>query len=316
MTGKQVRLFLVDGTAGGLMTAEIMNWTGHLLMGRRTELSRIRERPEARRTGVYLLLGEHPDTGGKLAYIGQSDDVAKRLMNHDAKKDFWNDVVVITSKDTNLTSAHVRFIESRLISLAHSIGRVPLENGNSPTGGADLPEADESDMNYFIGQIKIVLPVLGVDMFRGRPQSGAPAESSSVSPPPSQVTQSPAGSPIFHLRRPKLGVEARAQVIDGEFTMLQGSRIHAHMRQNRDKVSPTTQSAFDLRQAVLKQLREEGSLTDEGSLGTLTRDVVFSSPSAAGASALGQASLNGRTEWITAEGQTFDHWESPTAAAP
>ncbi|UWX83682.1 hypothetical protein [Arthrobacter sp. zg-Y1110] len=31
-TGKSVRLFLVDGTPGGLVTAEIMNWTGHVLV--------------------------------------------------------------------------------------------------------------------------------------------------------------------------------------------------------------------------------------------------------------------------------------------
>ena len=29
MAGKQVRLYLVDGTPGGVVTAEIMNWTGH-----------------------------------------------------------------------------------------------------------------------------------------------------------------------------------------------------------------------------------------------------------------------------------------------
>lgn len=67
-----------------------------------------------------------------------------------AGKDFWSEVVVITSKDINLTSAHVRFLEARLIQLANSIRRVPLENGNTPTGGAELPEADASDMQYFI----------------------------------------------------------------------------------------------------------------------------------------------------------------------
>jgi hypothetical protein len=29
-----VRLFLVDGTSGGLVTAEIMKWTGHILIRR------------------------------------------------------------------------------------------------------------------------------------------------------------------------------------------------------------------------------------------------------------------------------------------
>lgn len=28
--GKQIRLFLIDGTFSGLVTAEIMNWTGHV----------------------------------------------------------------------------------------------------------------------------------------------------------------------------------------------------------------------------------------------------------------------------------------------
>lgn len=80
-----------------------------------------------------------------MAYIGQSDDVATRLRHHEAGKDFWTEVVVITSKDLNLTSAHVRYLEARLVRLVKAIGRVPLENGNEPTGGADLPEAGAVD---------------------------------------------------------------------------------------------------------------------------------------------------------------------------
>lgn len=56
-------------------------------------------------------------------------------------RDFWTDVVV-TSKDMDLTSARVRYLEARLVRLAKAIGRVPLENGDEPTGGADLPQAD------------------------------------------------------------------------------------------------------------------------------------------------------------------------------
>ena len=35
-------------------------------------------------------------------------------------------------------------------------------------GGADLPEADASDMNHFIKEFLTILPVLGVEVFRGR----------------------------------------------------------------------------------------------------------------------------------------------------
>ncbi|MBK1650552.1 hypothetical protein CKO36_18810 [Rhabdochromatium marinum] len=53
--GRSVQLFLVDGKSTGLITAEIMNWTGHVLTGPRTELPKFLARPEVGRTGVYLL---------------------------------------------------------------------------------------------------------------------------------------------------------------------------------------------------------------------------------------------------------------------
>lgn len=86
----------------------------------------------------------------------------------DEDKGFWNQVVVITSKDTNLTKSHVRYLESRIIELALKATRVSLANGTNPPR-PNLPEADVSDMEYFIGQLQIVLPVLGVYAIRVRP---------------------------------------------------------------------------------------------------------------------------------------------------
>ena len=57
VTGRSVRLFLVDGKSTGLITAEIMNWTGHVLTGPRSQLPKFLARPEVGRTGVYLLHG-------------------------------------------------------------------------------------------------------------------------------------------------------------------------------------------------------------------------------------------------------------------
>lgn len=47
MGGKQVKLFLVDGTPGGLTTAEITNWTGHVVIGPRSKLADLLARDEA-----------------------------------------------------------------------------------------------------------------------------------------------------------------------------------------------------------------------------------------------------------------------------
>ena len=56
--GRSIRLFLVDGTPNGLLTAEIMNWTGHVLRTPRTKIKEALARPEAGFTGVYVLIGE------------------------------------------------------------------------------------------------------------------------------------------------------------------------------------------------------------------------------------------------------------------
>ena len=82
-------------------------------------------------------------------------------------KDFWDRAIVLTSKDANLTKAHARYLESGFIALAQQARRSRLVNGTP--AAASLPEADVSDMEYFIAQAKIILPVLGVNILRARP---------------------------------------------------------------------------------------------------------------------------------------------------
>jgi hypothetical protein len=294
MSGKQIKLFLVDGTPGGLTTAEITNWTGHVLRASRSELADLLKREEAQRAGVYILLrDDEAAVGGTRCYIGEADIVAERLRKQQRDKEF-DRVVVITSKDANLTKAHGRYLESRLISLATRAGRVTLENGTAPPVPA-LPEADASDMDYFVSQLQIVLPVLGINAIRvPLPTSAAPA------------SRGASESPIFRLRQTKLGVNTQAQQIDGEFTMLAGSLVVASW--HGVGKADSTMKAYASYRAQHEQLVANGAVVVEGGNGRVTRNIVFSSPSTAGAIALGR-SCNGRREWISPEG-TFGEWES------
>ena len=110
-TGRSVRLFLVDGNPTGLVTAEIVNWSGHVLSGSRSSLPAFLRRPELDRTGIYFLFGRNPDDPDQpVLYIGESDNVRKRLAQHnkDDAKNFWERTCVVTSKDLNITKAHAR----------------------------------------------------------------------------------------------------------------------------------------------------------------------------------------------------------------
>jgi Domain of unknown function (DUF4357) len=294
VSGKQIRLFLVDGTPGGLTTAEIPNWTGHVVTASRSDLGKLLSREEAGRTGVYFLLGGD-ELGESRCYIGEADVVGVRLKHHLTGKDFWDRVVVVTSKDANITKAHGRYLESRLIALAKQAGRVTVENGTAPDV-PKLPEADVSDMDEFILQLQIVLPVLGVNAIRVKPSPKAPVE--------------PQESPIFHLSNTSAGVDAHAQQIDGEFTVLAGSTVVAAFPPANPKHSASTARQHAGRKAAHERLLADGAIVISEGIGRVARDIVFSSPSAAGSVVQGRASCNGRTDWISGDGQTFGAWEN------
>lgn len=284
--GRSVRLFLVDGKSTGLITAEIMNWTGHVLTGPRAELPKFLTRPEVSRTGVYLLYGQdtvNADT--VMLYIGESDNVGARLKQHnqEGKKDYWERTCIITSKDQNITKAHARYLESRLIGIAKAAGRAQVDNNTTPPPVA-LPEADQSDMEYFIDQIRLVLPVLGLEFFRGSPR---PSTDSGSDNNGSEII---GAGPKFELSIKKTGASAKAREIDGEFVVLKGALVVPHWKQ-----AATVGMGYA---KLHEKLKESGilQLVSGASLATLTQDVAFSSPSAAAAVVLGR-SANGRLEW-------------------
>jgi hypothetical protein len=305
--GKSVRLFLADGTPGGLLTAEIMNWTGHVVAAPRSELAELLKRPEASRTGIYILIGDDPAAlGGSLTYIGEGDDVGKRLYQHarheeQGGKDFWERAVVLTSKDANLTKAHARYLESRFIALAQQASRTKLTNGTAPTP-IMLPEADVSDMEYFIAQAKIVLPVLGVNIFRSASTTGV-LEGGQVNAP----AVSPSSSPVFELRLKRFGVAAKAQEVDGEFTVLEGSLA-------RHAWTGVDDHGY---KRLREQLEQDGTLAPSPDSVTMqfVHDRVFASPSAAAAVVTGRTA-NGRHEWkLPGSTLSYGSWQNQAIAA-
>jgi hypothetical protein len=300
--GRTLKLFLVDGVPNGLLTAEIMNWTGHVITGPRSRLGELIQRPESRRTGVYFLVGPERGPGiGTQVYIGETDDVTQRLTAHNRPeekggKDFWEKVCMVTSKDANLTKGHIKYLESRLIKIAQLAERCELLNGTDP-GYDNLPEADRSDMEFFLGQIQTLLPVLGFDFLREKPKTilnDAPKPVGSAVP----VAEEP--SPLFVGDVPRHGITARGQEINGEFVVLKGSKTRIAW----EGVDATYTGLFN-------ELVRTGILvpTADGRHREFTRDYAFSSPSAAAAIVAGR-SANGRTHWIDEKSRlTYGAWQ-------
>ena len=112
-----------------------------------------------------------PETNKNAIYIGEAENIRDRIKHH-LSKDFWNHVSFFITKDENLTKAHVKYLEGRLIDIARLTERATVMNSQS--SGAKLPESDREEMEVFLEKMQQVLPVLGVDAFV---QKGADQES-------------------------------------------------------------------------------------------------------------------------------------------
>ncbi len=300
INGRTVRLFLVDGSPTGLLTAEIMNWTGHALVAPRSRIGEVLKRDEAGRTGVYFLVGDDPAQPTKArVYVGEGDVVADRIKSHaaDESKEFWTRVCLITSKDANLTKAHVRFLESRLVEVAKNTGRANLANGNDPSKKV-LPESDVADMEFFLEQIRLVLPVVGFDFLRPQvnsiPSTKQVSAADETQPHPIELT----------LISKKYGYEAHAIEMDSEITVLAGSTAMAKKEFAQNSYAP-----------LREQLIKDGRLkpTEAHQFLEFIENVSFSSPSAA-AAVINNHNSNGRMEWKLATGQTLKEWQDSQVA--
>lgn len=295
---RSIRILLVDGTSSGIRTAELSLSTIKALAVPRASLSSVKERWEISKTGVYVLIGADPESlGRKKIYVGEGDSVLTRIYSHskDEDKNFWDECVLFVSKDDNLTKAHARYLEARFIKLAAEAKRATLTNGTAPLTKDWLPEADEIEMDEFIAQSRLLLGVLGYDVFESASAPNAPH--SKNDPAPTQTNRS-----LQELVCSGKYYDAKCLIDDsaGKFVVVKDSLA-------KKTEAPTLQPNY---KNLRKQLVEIGVLQDVSGSNSykFLQDYSFGSLSAA-AQVVSGTSINGRIAWKTPDGKTFAEWE-------
>ncbi|MCK5197946.1 MAG: GIY-YIG nuclease family protein, partial [Spirochaetales bacterium] len=166
MAGKTIKLYISGEDCKNLKTAELSQWTGTAYIGERKHTKLIQKIDELTLPGIYFLLSnEETSSSLKKIYIGEAHEVNKRINNHYRQKEWWDSFVIFVSKDTNLTKAHVRYLEKELYSIAKDkITSFQLMNSSEPTG-SKLPQSDRDDMIIFKENMIFILNHLGIINF-------------------------------------------------------------------------------------------------------------------------------------------------------
>ncbi len=267
-----VRIFLTQGSPTSVRTAEISNWTGKAVAGPRSQIEEMLKREEAGKPGVYFLAGVNPESGRDRVYIGEAEVIRNRIKGH-LDRDFWKTLVFFVSKDENLTKAHIKYLEGKLIETARAVGRFELENAQA--SGSHLPESDAADMDVFLFRMEQLLPILGQEFLK-------PVVKNEVRTKRSDL--------LFCEIK---GLKATGRQTDNGFVVLKGSEAVLEERPSTQKY----QYAANLR----ANLRSDGMVEEKENRLIFLADHEFSSPSAAAAVIHG-GQANGLTAWKDTKG--------------
>lgn len=282
--GKKLTVYMIDGTAYGPRLGEIGNWVGKAIYCPRASVNKIMNRHEFDNPGIYCLKGEPTDKAfDEKIYIGEAENIKSRLKQHlsDPNKDF-NELIFFVSKDELLTKTQIRYLESRLVQLAIEAKTAQIDNGNSPSLPT-LHEADISDMEYFLEQMKLILPVMGFKFLI----------SSTVAP--KEMSKHENKEEIHETYFIKTRTfKASMTETDQGYIVTKGSEAKKIL----------SNSCTETYRNMRRKLIETKIMVEEGDKLIFAEDAVFNSPSAASNMVLGRNS-NGFTEWVNNEGVTF-----------
>lgn len=275
---------MIDGTAYGPRLSEIGNWVGKAIYSPRAAINKIMNRSEFDNPGIYCLKGDPTDDAfDEKIYIGEAENIKIRLKQHlsDPNKDF-KELIFFVSKDELLTKTQIRYLESRLVQLAIEARTAQIDNGNSPSLPT-LHEADISDMEYFLEQIKLILPVMGFKFLI----------SSTVSSDP--INESKSTNDVHETYYIKTKTfKAKMMETDQGYIVSKGSEAKKSL----------SKSCTETYRSMRRKLVETKIMIENGDKLIFAEDAVFNSPSAASNMILGRNS-NGFTEWVNKSGQTF-----------
>ena len=156
---KTINLLLYEGDLEGVISIEDSNWnSGELYSAPRNSVSELLNTDACKKYGVYLLLSKN------MVYVGQSSDLSKRITQHIVGKDWWESVVILTTKDDGFNHADIDYLESVLIDKAQKINRLECDNrnkGNQPK----VTKYQKVNLDQYLDEALFLMQLIGITVF-------------------------------------------------------------------------------------------------------------------------------------------------------
>lgn len=293
---KTIKMLLYSGSINGVINISNSAWeSGKMYAAPRDSIEDLVSRADCKKYGVYLLLSE------QLVYVGQARDLERRTRQHLADKNWWSQVILMTTKDDSFNASDIDYLESRLIDLAVAAGKSDTDNkkrGNPQK----VDEFRQAELEQYLEEALFILELIGIKVFKKDQKTNRRIIDKRKNTTPTHEDSSMVQATLNDSDRLKTSlheqnilyltgsVSAQSIVREDGFWVLKNSCLSVN-------TSPSCPSA------VIK-MRE--SLIHEGKIkeGIFVVDVRFASPSAA-ASCIKGCSINGRLAWHYSDGTSI-----------
>lgn len=267
MRPQTIQIFLPTGDPSGIRQAEVTTRTVRVFDVPRSEIKTFATFPEATQAAVYFLVGEGDVGVRSTLYVGESDEIRKRLGQNDASKDFWDRALIAVSLTNTWTKAHIHNMEFEAIALAKRADTHHLEN--SQLGHrTQLPPPLRADCEEFFETIQVLISTLGHD-FLEEPRSKETTSTSEL-----------------------LSIAAARGTATGTYAAT-GLTVFA----GSTAVPASNSTAHQSVRIAQDRLLEQGVLIMAGDLYSFAKNHMFKTPSGAAGVVLGRTS-NGWNEWV------------------
>ena len=245
---------------------------------------------------VYLLIGSDEEQGD-LIYVGETEEAAIRLLNHDKKKEFWDYAYFFFSNTHNLNKADVKFLEAKIYQAIKEAGRYKLENASIPKESHihDIRQSELMDMfktiEFILGGAFNLFPFKKVDL---------------------QLEVNETKEKINHLKQQldeleketfymtQKGADAKGYLLgEGKkFVALKGSKTAS--------IEKAANSFKEISAATnLERLKKQGVLQEIDGYYQFNETHIFNSPSGA-SDLIYLGATNGWKEWKNKEGESLE----------
>lgn len=156
---KSINLLLYEGNLNGVISIEDSKWnSGELYSAPRESILELLETDACNKYGVYLLLSAN------MVYVGQASDLAKRITQHIVGKEWWENVVILTTKDDSLNHSDIDYLETVLIEMAQRINRLDCDNkkkGNNPK----VDKFRKVYLTQYLKEALFLMQLIGINVF-------------------------------------------------------------------------------------------------------------------------------------------------------